>query len=155
MHVNVAVVQPMTVFGPESREQNMATAREYVIDAAARGAQVVCFPETFPGAWRMPVTWTPREELQALAREAGVYLVGGYAEPLDSEGYRCYITESLIGPDGAEIGRYRRTTPRHTPWIYKGGPKWDLDWVNDTALPVFETDIGKIGLLVCSEVYAP
>jgi len=38
----------------------------------------------------MPITWVPQEELRALAREVGIYLVGGYAEPCDDEGERCY-----------------------------------------------------------------
>lgn len=56
-----------------------------------------------------------------MARESAVHLVGGFAEPVDDGGSRCYNTLVLIGPDGMELGRYRRTTPSHTPWIYKGG----------------------------------
>lgn len=103
----------------------------------------------------MPVTWTPLAELREIAREIGIYLVGGYTEPLDSEGCRCYNALALIAPDGTEVGVYRRTTPAHAPWIYKGGSYWDFDWVPADRLPVFETDLGKIGLLICSEVYAP
>lgn len=155
MRFHVAVIQPLTIHGPGSREENLANARKHLQEAARRGAQVVCFPETYPGAWRAPVTWTPVLELQEMAREAGVYLVGSYAEPADEEGYRCYMSASLIGPDGREIGRYRRTTPEHAPWIYKGGPLWDIDWVHADDLPVFETDLGKMAVLICSEVYAP
>lgn len=155
MTINVAVIQPKTLFGDGAKEQNLENAHAYALQAARSGADIACFPETYPGAWRMPVDWIPVPELQVMAREAGIYLIGSYAEPLDSVGSRCYISVSLIDPDGREVGRYRRTTPAHAPWIYKGGERWDLDWINATDLPVFDTDLGKVGLLVCSEVYAP
>lgn len=152
--VRIALVQPRTHFGPGSREKNLATAEAHVAEAAAAGADLVVFPETFPGAWAAPVTWTPVDELSAMARAHGVHLVGGYAEPIDDDGVRCWNTFSLMGPDGAEIGRYRRTTPSHTPWIYRGGRYWDFEWVAADELPVFDTDLGRIGILMCSEVYA-
>src|SRR5207253_2632062 len=102
-----------------------------------RGAEIVCFPESFPGPWRMPVTWTPLEELQSIAREVGVYLIGGYVEPIDREGCRGFNNLALIAPDGEQVGIYRRTTPAHAPWIYKGGDFWDFDWVPADELPVF------------------
>jgi predicted amidohydrolase len=153
---DIAVVQAATAFGDRSREENIASAYRYAEEAARRGAAIACFPETFPGAWRMPVTWTPLGALREIAREAGIYIVGGYAEPLRTdESSRCYNTLALIGPDGKDVGFYRRTTPAHAPWIYKGGDYWDFDWVPASGLPIFETDLGKIGLLICSEVYAP
>lgn len=151
----IAVVQPETHQGPGAREANLEQAWQLATEAARRGAHLVAFPESFPGAWRAPITWTPVNELGEIARETGVYIVGGFAEPVDSEGFRCYNALLLIGPDGNEIGRYRRTTPAHAPWVYKGGDYWDFDWVKSDDLPVFETDIGTIGLLVCSEVYSP
>jgi predicted amidohydrolase len=153
--VRLAMVQPYTAFGAEARKRNLEAAHGYVAEAAAAGAQIVSFPESFPGDWRAPVEWTPVEALGELAKEFGVYLVGGFTEPLDDEGIRCYNSFALLGPDGKEVGRYRRTTPSHAPWIYKGGKYWDFDWVTSDDLPVFDTDLGRIGILMCSEVYAP
>lgn len=155
MTFELAVVQPVTMFGPGNREQNVANARRYVRQAGAEGADLVLLPETYPGEWREPIDWTPIQELRDIARESQVHLVGGFAEPLEDVGGPCYNTLVLIGPDGEEIGRYRRTTPAHAPWIYKGGSYWDFDWVNATDLPVFETELGVIGMLVCSEIYPP
>ena len=53
MPFTAAVVQTATVFGPDAREANLASARRYASEAAARGAHIVCFPETYPGAWTM------------------------------------------------------------------------------------------------------
>lgn len=151
----IAVATPSTIFGDAAAERNLALARAYALDAAQRGAALVCFPESFPGLWRRPVRWTPETELAAIAREAGLYLVAGFTEPVDEGGDRCYNTLILIGPDGSEVGRYRRTSPAHAPWVYAGGPYWDFDWVTADELPVFETPLGKIGLIMCSEVYVP
>lgn len=151
----MAVVATHTHFGEDAREVNLAAAREYALRAADQGAKLVCFPESFPGAWRRPVTWTPVAQLGDIAREAGVYLVGGFTEPIDDAGDRCFNSLVLMGPDGTEVGRYRRTTPAHAPWVYAGGQYWDFDWVNDVKLPVFDTDLGRIGMIMCSEVYVP
>lgn len=155
MPFTLAVVNTLTRFGDDVAEANLAAAAEYVRRAAEGGARLVCLPETFPGAWRSPIRWTPDRELAEIARDNGVYLVGGFAEPLDDEGVRCFNTLALFGPDGAEVGRYRRTVPAHAPWIYQGGAYWDFDWVPADELPVFETELGTVGLLMCSEVYAP
>jgi predicted amidohydrolase len=152
--IRLSMIQPKTYFGDGAREDNLESAEKYLAAAVADGAELVSFPESYPGQWRAPVKWTPVDELSAMAKAYGVYLVGGYAEPLDSAGMRCYNSFSLFGPDGEEVGRYRRTTPRHTPWIYKGGRYWDFDWVAADELPVWHTDLGTIGILMCSEVYA-
>jgi predicted amidohydrolase len=150
-----AVIQPRTVFGPDAGEENLANAQRYVQEAARLGAQIACLPESYPGPWRAPVTWTPIAGVCEIAREAGIYIIAGFAEPIDSEGMRCYNSLALVSPEGSVVGTYRRTTPEHAPWIYKGGDFWDFDWIPSAELPVFETELGTIGLLICSEVYAP
>jgi len=152
--IRLAAAQTVTAHGPGSREANLEAAAGYAAEAARAGAQMVLFPESFPGAWRAPVTWTPEAELGALARQHSMYVVGSFAEPVDSEGFRCFQTIALYGPEGQEIGRYRRTTPVHSPWVYRGHRLWDFEWIKGDQLPVFDTDFGKVGLLCCSEVYA-
>jgi predicted amidohydrolase len=152
--IRLSMVQPVTHFGHDARKLNVEAAERYVSMAAADGAQLVVFPESYPGLWAAPIDWTPASELADMARQHGVYLIGGFAEPTDNGSGQCWNTLTLFGPDGAEVGRYRRTTPTNAPWIYKGGKYWNFDWVNAVELPVFETDLGKIGILMCSEVYA-
>lgn len=155
MTVRLSVVQPRTAFGVDAEPRNLATAERLVAEAARAGADLVCLPENFPGSWRAPVRTTPVEALGRMARRYEVHLVGGFAEPVGADGDRCYNSLTLIGPDGDELGRYRRTTPSQTPWLYRGGDHWDYDWVNAVDLPVFDTALGPIGLLICSEVFAP
>lgn len=155
MTVRIAMVNSLTRFGDGAYDANVANAAAYVAEAARRGARLVCLPESYPGEWRSPVTRTPLRELQEMARANGIYVVGGFTEPIDGHASRCYNTLVLLAPDGEEVGRYRRTTPSHAPWIYRGGEYWDFDWTPADELPVFDTEFGRVGLLMCSEVYAP
>ena len=56
MSFRLAVVQPLTKAPPDD-EANVAEAVRHVARAAAEGADFVCFPETYPGPWRMPSFW--------------------------------------------------------------------------------------------------
>lgn len=134
---------------------DLERAEHYVAEAAAAGAELVLLPETFPGRWRRPISSTPLPELQAMARTHGVFVAGGYAEPVGDSPDRCYNTVSLCGPDGAEHGRYRRVAPSHAPWIYRGGRLWDFDWTLADELPVMRVGDVTVGIIICSEIYVP
>jgi predicted amidohydrolase len=153
MKVKVAAVQTKTFFEPDEQRKNIEKAGEYVAEAAAQGAKFVCFPETYPGPWKAPLSYSPVGPLEEMARQYGVYIVAGANWPVPGKPDRGYCSEVLIGPKGL-IGRYNRTIPRG-PWIYKGGRFWDFDYQEADELPVFETPFGKVGILICSEVYAP
>ena len=58
MTFRIAVVQPMT-HRPGEDEANVADAVRHIERAAIDGANFVCFPETYPGPWRMPATFDP------------------------------------------------------------------------------------------------
>ena len=62
---------------------------------------------------------------------------------------------SLIDDRGDILGAYRRTTPRG-PYVYRDIEAWNFDYIESNAPPrVFDTRIGRIGMLVCSELYSP
>jgi len=153
MKVKVAAVQTQTFFEDDEQRQNIERALHYVAEASAMGAQFICFPETYPGPWKTPLSYSPVEALEAMARKHGVYIVAGANCPVPGNPTRGYCSQILVGPQGL-IGRYNRTTPRG-PWIYKGGRFWDFDYQEADELPVFETPLGKVGILICSEVYSP
>lgn len=152
--MKIAVVNALTDAAQDNRG-DVERAREYVQRAAASHAELVVLPETFPGRWRKPIRDAPTDELAELAKSYGVHLVGGFAEPCDDETGACFNSLGLFGPDGREVGRYRRTTPGHAPWIYDGGKLWDFDWVPSCHLPVFDVGNCRVGMLVCSEVFVP
>ncbi len=151
--MKLAVVQPRTRIG-EDEAVNVHVAARYIDEAAAQGADLVLFPETYPGPWTAALRYDPLEALAAQARAAGVYVVAGTTEPVPGTPDGYHIVCLFIGPDGRLIGKYRRTCPRG-PYIYKGGPFWDFNYTEADDLPVFETPLGTIGVLICSEVYVP
>ena len=155
MKVNAAVVQTKLDYESENmNEINMERAAAYIEEAAGKGAEIVCFPETYPGPWKEPFTFSPHEELSRLAREKSIYIIYGTSERAEGHPGRHRLVEVMIGARGETVGKYMRTSPPGT-WIYPKSNLWDLDYLEADELPVFETELGKIGMLICSEVYVP
>jgi len=153
MGVKVAAIQPKTFLEANEQKKNIEKAWDYVAEAADQRAQIICFPETYPGPWKAPLNYSPVEPLEEMASKHGVYIVAGANCPLEDEPSKGYCSQVFIGPNGF-IGRYNRTIPKG-PWIYKGGRFWDFDYREADELPVFDTPLCKVGILICSEVYSP
>ena len=90
----------------------------------------------------------PSEELDALidaARSANAYVVMGCNERDERPGTATvYNTLLFIGREGNLIGKHRKLIPTGMERMYHGrGDSRDV--------AVFETDIGRIGDLICSE----
>jgi len=153
MTFRIAVVQPIS-HRPGEDERNVADAERAIERAAGEGAHFVCFPETYPGPWRMPATYDPTASLAAAAAKHGVHAVFGTIEPVDAKAATAYNLIVMAYPDGRAPARYRRTHP-NGPWIYTGGRSWEFQYVAGDDFPVFDTAHGKVGLAMCSEVYMP
>jgi omega-amidase len=88
--------------------------------------------------------------MSGLAREHGVYLVGGSVP--ESAGGKLYNTSFIFGPDGGLIGKHRKV---HLFDIdVAGGPSFRE---SDTLAPgdgvtVVDTELGKIGVAICFDV---
>jgi len=150
--MRVAIVQPITHRPPED-EANVATAITHIAAAAAEGAELVCFPETYPGPWRMPMSFDPRQAIVEAAAEHEVHVQYGTLEPVETSERQAFNVLVLVGPSG-EVGTYRRTHPPG-PWIYAEGDEWDFEYVAGSEFPVFRAGGTVIGLAMCSEVYVP
>ncbi len=153
MTFRIAIVQPIT-HRPGADERNVDEAVRMVEHAAREGADFVCFPENYPGPWRMPAAYDPVPTLAAAAATHAMHVVFGTLEPIDAEAGTAYNLVVMAYPDGRAPARYRRTHP-NGPWIYTGGKTWDFRYVAGDDFPVFETVHGKVGLAMCSEVYMP
>ncbi len=147
MKVRIAAVQTKTFKEADEQKMNIERAREYVAEAAAQGAQIICFPEAYPGPWKAPLSYSPVKPLEEMASRHNVYIVAGANWPVPGEPTRGYCSEVLVGPQGL-IGRYNRISPKG-PWLYQGGAYWDFDYKEATELPVFETPFCKVGILIC------
>ena len=153
MTFRIAVVQPISHRPPQD-ENNVADAVATVERAADEGAHFVCFPESYPGPWRMPAAYDPTAALGNAAAKRGVHVVYGTIEPIDARAAAAYNLICMAFPDGRAPARYRRTHP-NGPWIYTGGETWEFKYVAGGDYPVFDTVYGKVALAMCSEVYMP
>ncbi len=135
-----------------SPEENLKEFKEYVDMAGEKKADIVCLPEgiTVVGTGKEyievaePVPGPTTDFLGKLAKKHKMYIVAGLYE---REGPVVYNTAVLIGRDGSLVGRYRKTS-LPTQEIVSGLTPGD-------AFPVFETDFGKIGIMICYDVYFP
>ncbi len=158
MSFRIALVQPITHRPPDD-ERNVAAAVAAIKRAAGEGAHFVCFPESYPGPWRMPATYDPTAKIAEAAAKHRIHAVFGTLEPIDAKAGTAYNLTAMAFPDGRAPARYRRTHP-NGPWIYTGGRAWEFQYVAGSDYPVFDTAHGKaglakVGLAMCSEVYVP
>jgi N-carbamoylputrescine amidase len=151
----VAVIQFDPQVGLENRGANAERALALATRAAEDGATLIVLPElattgysfrdraeAFDHAEHVPDGETVKT-WESFTRRHGVHLVGGLAE---RDGVRLYDTAVLVGPDGY-VGRYRKAHlwNREKLWFTPG----------DLGFPVFETPIGRIGLLICWDIWFP
>src|SRR5262249_19463989 len=139
---------------PGKDEANVADAVRHIESAAAQGADFVCFPETYPGPWRITSVYDPTPAIAEAAVKNGVHVGYRTLAPLDPKTQTAFNLISMAYPDGRAPARYRRTHP-NGPWLYTGGPWWEFQYVPGDEFPVFETKFGTVGLAMCSEVYVP
>ncbi|MFF8959775.1 carbon-nitrogen hydrolase family protein [Streptomyces sp. NPDC014894] len=158
-------------------EASLRRAAAHVAEAAATGASLVVFPETwltgYPAwvfglaGWRDGAArhWHARllqespvldhtggdddlAPLRAAAREAGVSVVMGLNERPDRSSGTLYNSLITIGPDGGTLNLHRKLTPTHTERIV-----WAAG--DGAGLRVVDTPAGRIGGLVCWEHFNP
>jgi predicted amidohydrolase len=121
--------------------------------AASNGApDVVCLPEgitlvgtnkSYPAvAESIPGPTTKR--LGELAKELNAYVVAGIYERV---GPVIYNTAVMLDRKGALVGKYRKT---HLPREEVEGGLTPGD-----SYPTFETDFGRVGLMICWDVQFP
>ncbi|MGH9222939.1 MAG: carbon-nitrogen hydrolase family protein [Acidimicrobiales bacterium] len=167
--VTAAAIQSSPVF--LDRDATVEKACGLIGKAAADGAGLVVFPETFVPAypdwvWRSrpwddgPADWYARlldqsvvlpgpatEALGEAARRAEAYVCIGVNER-DPAGTTLYNTLAYFGPDGSLIGKHRKLMPT-------GGERLVWGMGDGSTLPVFETPFGRFGGLTCWENYMP
>jgi predicted amidohydrolase len=152
----VAVVQPSSYSNrPDDEHKNLGVALSYIDRAADKAANIICLPEGYPGPFAGPVNWSPVEEISRKARERGVYVIAGMVELVRKPNYY-FTTELLFGPDGKIVGKYRRQPagPRAYDLLCPA-PYEKIMVPGNEPNPVFETEYGKIGIVVCSEIFSP
>lgn len=168
--VLAAVVQAGTE-GADT-QATLAKAERLIADCGRRGVQVALFPEAFIGGYpkgtnfhivlgsRHPVgrdeyaayasraITVPGPEVTRLgkaARNAGLYLVIGVIE---REQGTLYCTALFFGPDGALLGKHRKTMPTAAERLCWG-------FGDGSTLTTVPTPWGPLGAVICWENYMP
>lgn len=151
--VRVAAVQPLSHFG-DDESKNVQQALDHLDQCASLGAELVVFPEGYPGPANPRNEFDALTPLAAKAKEHGLHVIAGRTEPAEELGEH-YVTLHLIGDDGTTLGVHRRVCPVG-PYIYPGSELWSFHYAAADQTPaVFDTRLGRIGMLVCSEAYVP
>jgi N-carbamoylputrescine amidase len=140
----------------------MIVAHEnYAREAAALGAQVICFQELFYGPYfcqvqdasfydyAESVPGPTTERFQALAAELHLVIVLPVYEQ-EQPGF-LYNTAAVIDADGRYLGKYRK---HHIPHV-KGF--WEKFYFRpgNLGFPVFDTAVGKVGVYICYDRHFP
>ncbi len=172
--IHVAVVQAAPVLFDRAR--TLDKALQLTADAAARGAELVLFPEAFIPAYPRGLTFgavvghrdpegrvlwqrywenaveVPGPETEALGRAAathGIHLAIGVVER-DAEASRgtLYCTLLVLDSRGEIVYRHRKLKPTGTERVIWGEG-------DGSDLGVAETAVGRVGGLICWENYMP
>ncbi|PIA59203.1 hypothetical protein AQUCO_00400230v1 [Aquilegia coerulea] len=164
--VSATVVQASTVF--YDTPATLDKAERLIAGAAARGSQLVVFPEAFVGGYPRFVNFditdrshsieeneefkkyhaaavhVPGPEIDRLAeicRKYKVYLVMGVVE---KEGFTLYSTLLFFDSKGQYLGKHRKlilTASESEHMVWHSG--------DEATAPVYRTSVGKIGGLTC------
>ena len=147
--LRLAVAQPRTVVEPDA-EVNVARAVALTARAAAQGADLILFPEGYPG----PVLTKPKDIYQAgpamesAAAEHGIAICWSRMERCGDGNYRLVVY--VVDRSGRQVMRYERAHPATLP------PDETRVWVAPgESLAFLELDGVGIGIVVCSELWIP
>lgn len=153
--VKVAAFATESYYGDEEYK-NAKKAIHYLEQAARAGAQLVCFPEGFPGPCHgtLDVKESPIDMVCKKAKEYGLYVTASNLEKNLEIEDTYSLTLKLISPKGKILANYKRVQPDHpqlNAWLMNGR----MHIIPGEEIIVVDTELGKIGLQICSELFVP
>ena len=173
MNHKIAVIQKPPVL--LNLQATIERAVDGIAEVARAGAQLAVFPEAFlPGyptwVWRLKpgadmalsgeihdrlrdnavdIDGGTLAPIREAAREHGITVVCGINE-IDRRfsGSTLFNTVVVIGPDGALLNRHRKLMPTNPERMV-----WGMG--DASGLRVVDTPVGRVGCLLCWELYMP
>ncbi len=145
--------------GPDP-DGNIETARQRIVEAARKGAQVICLPELyhtqyFPRHQGSDVTWVAETlpgkstlVFSDIARDHHVVIIVPVFEKT-REGKFCN-SAVVINADGKVSEPYRKVHIPQDPGFFEKGYFYPGD-----QYQVFSTDYGRIAVLICFDQWFP
>ena len=136
----------------KTTQQNLNRFAELINQAAEKGADIVCLPEAItmastgktPYETAEPIPGPTTDFLASVAKKNNLYIVAGLYE---RSGPVIYNTAILLDRKGKLAGKYHKVSlPRE---------EVDEAVTPGDSLNVFDTDFGRIGMMVCWDVFFP
>lgn len=138
--------------GGKSARDNLIQFRPHVARAAKLDADLVVLGECITSVGTSlsavevaePIPGTSTDYLGRMAKEHGLYIVTSLNERV---GHLVYNTAVLLSPEGKLVGKYRKVCLARGEYRKGIAPGREF--------PVFDTDIGRIGMMICFDVHMP
>jgi len=137
---------------------NIEKMKTYAEKAKKEDVELVIFPELSLTDYLVrdliyelaePIPGPSVEKIAEIAKQNKIYIVFGMPETSQKAESVIYNTAVLVGPEGY-IGKYRKMhLPTHSVFEEKRYFRQGYE------TPVFETQIGRIGLMICYDVFFP
>jgi len=143
---------------------NIAAARRLVTQAARGGAALVLLPEYWPilgmhendklAVAEQPGTGPIQDAMAAMARELGIWLIGGTLPLVATVPDKVLNTLLAYGPDGNPAGRYDKI---HLFGFTRGTESYNESRTiaAGSEVQALETPFGRVGLSVCYDLRFP
>jgi predicted amidohydrolase len=163
MNGNMRVAAVQTVAGGNVAE-NLAHAAPLIAEAAGDGARLVLLPEYFGvlgsratdklAAKEADGAGPQQDFLARMAREHGIFVVGGSVPLATADPGRVRSACLVYGPDGSRVARYDKM---HLFRFSHGAEDYDeTRTIEPGASPVaFDAPCGRVGLSICYDVRFP
>jgi N-carbamoylputrescine amidase len=144
-----------------SHEVNLKKCLEWIRKAAKQGANVICLPELYSSFYfcqsenhdyfdlAEPLHNDSYKAFSSLAAELGVVLIVPFFERRASGLY--HNSAYIINTNGSEAGLYRKMHIPDDPSYYE---KFYFT-PGDIGFKTFDTNVGKIGTLICWDQWYP
>jgi len=154
--VNVVLAQINCKVG--DKKHNIKKMVKHIKKAKNKDAKLVIFPELALTGYVIrdlayelaePIEGSSVRLLAEMAKKERVYIVFGMVERSEKAHAVIYNTAVLLGPEGF-LGKYQKMyLPTHSIFEEKRyfRPGYQA--------PVFDTDIGKVGLMICYDAFFP
>ena len=160
MHT-VAAVQ---MISSPSVDDNLATARRLVAQAAAAGAQLVVLPEYWAIMGKQetdklahaeqPGSGPIQDGMAQMARQHGIWLIGGTLPLISGQEGKVLNTTLVYDPQGEPAGRYDKI---HLFGFTRGTESYNESRtiVPGAQVRSIETPFGRVGLSICYDLRFP
>jgi len=142
----------------ENKERNFQKIESLTIKAKEQGADLAIFPELSLSGYVVrdqfyelaeTIPGPTVEKVEKLTKKTGIHVIFGMPELSEKTQATIFNTAVLVGPKGL-IGKYRKMyLPTHS--VFEEKRYFRPGYQTAT----FQTDLGKIGLCICYDIFFP